>query len=87
MYMLVLYTLSAMAKCGPWNRRLVNAEHYGLQEPSRYAQTTEQSNADKRRLDREGCLSDSLCLKKSGDRERCLGNSVSELCDPTPMKY
>ena len=50
-----------------------NADHYGLQEPSRLTmlKTTEQSIAEKRRLDREGCFSD----------------SVSELRDTALRKY
>ena len=54
-----------------------------------YAQTTEQSNADKRKLDREGCLSDSIVSvgKRAGIGSAYLGTSVSKLRDPALMKY
>ena len=56
-----------------------------------YAQITnhEHSNADKRRLDREGCLSDSLVSvgKRAGIGSAVLALPVSELRDPALIKY
>ena len=40
--------------------QFVHLEHYPEAKSLNYAQTTEQSNADKSRLDREDCLSDSI---------------------------
>ena len=50
-----------------------------------YAETTEQSNADKSRLDREGCLS--FCWKKSGDTGALSWRFRVGIRDPAFMKY
>ena len=66
------------ATCGPWTRLLVNA--WATRPKSlNYAETTEQSNADKRRLDR---LSD-FCWKKSRALSRRFRVGIR---DPALMK-
>ena len=51
-----------------------------------YAQTTEQRNTDKRRLDLEGCLSDSI-VSVAKRAESVLLALLCRIRDPTLMKY